>query len=222
MKAHGDERLLLYLSPSRDNHLRPLHITGSATEDKMNNVLSIYLTLAFCILIGCKRETVTGPNEPQNLISNSSFEINGNPSIGGWTFSDSSMWAILPDAPAGGGRYSIMLRPVGHNTFSYNSVIVRVALAAGSRLYRLSCWAKRTTERAGSINLFLGSGNIDTMTPYQTIVVTDSVWSYYSRDVTLANSSNDSVVVALFGGYSPISYPEDSTFFDLCKFEILN
>ena len=193
-----------------------------ATEDKMKTALSICFAFTICVLIGCKGETTTEPIQTQNLIQNSSFESNGGPSIAGWIHADSSRWTIFPDAPNGGGRYSIVLYPAGRYTFSYNSVITKVAIFSGNHRYNLSCWAKRTSQRAGSIHLFVGSGDLDEMTAVQTIAVTESLWTYYSREMMISSSSNDTVSIALFGGYSPISYPGDSTFFDLCKFEILN
>jgi hypothetical protein len=68
----------------------------------------------------------------------------------------------------------------------------------------------------------VGTDDIDTMTATVTIPVVDTIWTSYSADIVVANHVSGSVVVALHGGYSPVGYPADSTFFDLCKFERLD
>lgn len=180
------------------------------------------LIIMFLLLLGnCKKSTDAEITPPinHNLILNSSFESVPGPSINGWTFRDSTIYAFFPDAPVGGGRYSIILRPVWRGPFSFNSVMTRVALPVGNYRYRVSCWTKRLTNGAGSLNLFMGTGNVDTMTATVSIPIVDSIWTFYSAEIVVANNSNDSAVVALHGGYSNIEYPADSTFFDLCKFE---
>ncbi|MEW6702788.1 MAG: hypothetical protein AB1298_08710 [Bacteroidota bacterium] len=188
----------------------------------MKSSLTISVILLFGIIIGCKKETVTGPNQPQNLIANSSFETNGNPTIAGWQFRDSAIFNFAEDAPPGGGNYSVVLVTFRPSSFSMNALIVKVPLAIGSHQYKLSVWARRESNGQGFISLFRHSGDIDTMTAFQSLVITDTVWSYYSTQMNLTNSTNDSVVVALNGGYAPISYLDSRSFFDLCKLEQLN
>lgn len=185
----------------------------------MNKVLLICLSIVFTLPIGCKRATVTEPGEESNLIRNSSFESEAGPSLTGWalTFGDSSVFAIVSDAPTGGGRYSIALRTHWH--IPVPSIITRAALSPGSHHYRLSCWAKRAAEGVGAIDLFLSTGSVDTLTASATVPVVDSIWTYYSTELVVVAQSGDSAIIAIQGGYSPISYPADSTFFDLCNFE---
>jgi hypothetical protein len=186
--------------------------------------LAIELALTFGILVGCKKENITEPTEPTeplNLIPNSSFEINGNPSTVGWQFRDSAIFNFARDAPSGGGNYSVVLVTFRPSSFSMNALIVKVPLAVGSHQYKLSVWAKREANGQGFISVFRHPGDIDTMTAFQTIVIADTVWSYYSTQMILSNATNDSVAVALNGGYAPISYLDSKSFFDLCKFERL-
>ena len=179
--------------------------------------------MVFCLTVvtACKKSTdsIITPPTGRNLITNSSFESESGPTIDGWTAHDSTTYVFVQDAPVGGGRYSIVLQPLWRGGLSWNSVIGRVALPLGNQRYRMSCWAKRTTERAGSINLFFGSGDVDTMTAVVSIPVMDTVWKSYSTELTWFNQTTDSAFVVLYGGWSNISYLIDSTFFDLCQLE---
>lgn len=191
---------------------------------KDSNTIVLIILLLLILYGGCKKPTDSAitPPKDQNLILNSSFESASGPSIDAWTSRDSTIYAFYPDAPVGGGRYSIILHTVWDGPFSFNSVITRVALPVGSHRYRISCWAKRLAHGGGSLSLFVGPGDIDTMTASVRIPIVDSVWTFYSTDIILANQASDSAVVALHGGNSPIQYLDDSSFFDLCKFERLD
>lgn len=191
---------------------------------KNSNKIKLLLLLSFLLLWSCKKSTdpeVTPPTN-QNLILNPSFESKSGPGTDGWTFRDSTIYTFFQDAPDGGDRYSIVLRTVWRGPFSFNSVTARAALPVGNYHYRISCWGKRLSHGAGSLNLFVGSGDIDTMMASVTISIMDTIWTYYSEDIYVANPSSDSIVVALHGGYSPVGYPDAATFFDLCKFEKLD
>jgi len=192
----------------------------------MKKLLKIVLFfLPFLLFSGsCKKSAESLNIQPidHNLIMNSSFESVSGPSMDGWTFRDSTIFSFYPDAPVDGGRYSIILRPVWRGYFTFNAVITKVALPPDSGRYRLSFWGKRLLNGKGSLHLFIGTGNVDTMTATVTIPVVDTIWTFYSREIVVANQSSDSVVVALHGGYSPVGHPADSTFFDLCRFERLD
>ena len=193
----------------------------------MKNSSKVYLPILLFFLPtlwSCEKSTdsTTTPQVDQNLIPNSSFESATGPLIEGWNFRDSTIYDFFPVAPAGGGNYSVLLRPVWHGPFSFNSVMRRVALPVGTHRYRLSCWAKRLPDGAGFLALFVGPGDVDTMTTAMTIPIADTVWTSYSRNTVITNQASGTVVVALHGGYSPVGYPADSTFFDLCRFEKLD
>jgi hypothetical protein len=191
---------------------------------KDSNTIVLIILLLLILYGGCKKPTdsaVTLPKD-QNLILNSSFESASGPSIDGWIFRDSSIYAFSPDAPTAGGHYSVVLRTAWRGLFSFNSVMTRVGLQAGTHRYKLSCWAKRLAHGAGSLSLLVGPGDIDTMTASVRIPIVDSVWTFYSAEIILANQASDSAVVALHGGNFPIQYLDDSSFFDLCKFERLD
>ncbi|RMG21153.1 MAG: hypothetical protein D6732_27590 [Methanobacteriota archaeon] len=192
----------------------------------MNKAIKIILSLVSMLVffMNCKKSTdaVTISPIDDNLILNSSFETESGPSLKGWIYSNTAEYGFFPDAPDGGGRYSLILRPVWRGYFSFNAVMTKIALPTGTHWYRLSCWGRKQINGAGSIHLFVGKGNVDTMTATLTIPVVDSLWTFYSTEIEITNNSNDSAVVALHGGYSPIQYLADSTFFDLCKFERLD
>lgn len=192
----------------------------------MNNSIKIdLLILLFLLSFGsCKESTDTNvlPPVDDNLILNPSFESESGPSLAGWSIRPTTNYAFSADAVVGGGSYSLIVRPVWRGFFSFNAVMTRISLPVGNYHYRVSCWAKRLTNGAGSLSLFVGAGNVDTMTATVTIPVVDTIWTFYSAEIFVKNQSSDSVVVAIHGGYSHIQYPADSTFFDLCKFERLD
>jgi hypothetical protein len=153
-----------------------------------------------------------------DLIQNSSFEINGNPSINGWTFisnypTDTLFTDFSNDVPPSGGKWSALLR-VGDRIVKY--LQTKIVAPSGNKRYRLSVWAKSYWSiprgTSGFISLALNKTNI------KSIAVTDTTWRYYESIGTVSANKGDTITVTLYSGTAS---GNQSTYFDLCRLELL-
>ena len=173
---------------------------------------AISVFLVFC---GCEQssETVIGPPIVSNLLQNLSFESNGNPSLQGWWFMDSSDVQFMHDTPPGGGSWSIKLEAVwGPPAFVRSTV----ASPLGTHRYKFSTWAKAIGVGGSA---FFMVKTPDTLITRRSIMIADTAWTSYSVLDTLTTDVGDSLLVVLSGGFSHLLAGQ--TFYDLCSLEEL-
>lgn len=181
---------------------------------KMKKIVTFSLAMLVCGQYGCKEESVTAPIQQQNLITNSSFENNGNPSIDGWLFwsNISSNFDFSNDVPPSAGNWSVVLS-VGD--FVGKRLQTKLAAPAGQHIFKLSVWSKSKWSNPrgnpGFIMLAL-NGAIR-----KSIVLADSVWKYYEVSDTITSIVGDSLTVTLNAGDA---YGIQQTFFDVCRLDI--
>lgn len=181
----------------------------------MKKTHTISFVVLLCTLCSCADEPVTEATVSQNLISNSSFEMNGNPSSEGWVY-----WSNTPtkvsfsdDTPPSGGNWSVVLA-VGDRV----GMTLRTTVPAptGRNRFRLSMWAKAYwTEPKGSPGFFQLSLN---GTIRNSMAIEDSVWKVYAFIDTFTAVAGDSLTVTLQAGDT---YNYRQTFFDNCRLEVL-
>lgn len=172
----------------------------------------IIFSLIFIFVSGCKKsaDIIVPPQEEIDIIQNFSFEVDGLPSIEGWSLltNVSSSISYSADVPPSGGSWSVVLS-VG------DRVLVRlrssVSPPQGLHTYRLSVWAKSKGE-PGKVRLLLNE------TELRTLIVTDSIWKFYSTLDTITTTPSDSLVVELDAG---ITSGFSQSFFDLCRLTII-
>jgi hypothetical protein len=186
----------------------------------------ILYTLTFALIhsMSCKKSenAVAAPPTDANLIVNSSFELNGAPTLQGWNSNsvDTSYVNFSNDAPSGGGSYSVRLR----NGWTVRSTIWYCFMPPiGTHPYRLSVWAKAMrsnalVEAGGDVILMTRNGGVSN--PPKSIHFADTTWATGSLIDTLTTSSTDSVVVTLRGNIDQSS--AGYVLFDLCRFEKLD
>lgn len=138
----------------------------------MNNIVPFLLLFSFSFY-GCSRDSqsLTGPIEDNNLIANSSFEINDVPSYQGWQFWSNvqSSPTFSDDVPPSGGNWSIVLS-VGDRIGA--NLQTKVAAPVGGNRYRFSVWAKSKGDYGFAQLIFNKAIR-------RTISIQDSVWTYY-------------------------------------------
>ncbi len=148
-------------------------------------------------------------NLPEILL-NSSFEQNGNPSIENWISNDTTGIKIVDEAPAEGGKYSLRIKA---SWFPENSTSIIIDAPQGNNIFKLSVWAK----------YFNVSGTIDLKKESdpdkKSINVADTSWTVYSLIDTINIKAGEKLQVVLNGGISQIIAGE--TYFDLIKLEQL-
>jgi hypothetical protein len=170
------------------------------------------LLILFASLYGCKKDSQspTEPGEDINLIENSSFEMNGDPSYQGWQFWSNVQTspAFSDDVPPAGGNCSIVLS-VGDRVIAY--LQKKLAAPVGCNRYKLSLWAKSKGDPGYALLIFNKAIR-------GTINIQDSVWRYYEVTDSLETVQGDSLTIYLHSGTtSRIS----QSYFDLCRFETI-
>ena len=166
------------------------------------------MKFSFLILLlgaaGCSNSTTTtnGPYAPI-LLTNSTFDVSGNPSLNGWTYGKSdidSQAQFEHDAPPSfAAQWSIALEPgwIPSTTF-----VTRSFTGLTSGIYKLSLWSKVSPApgvghfgiAVGKIPYFLGGTE-----------VMDSVWTQHVLLDTLTLKFSDTVSIYLTGGSSEIA-----------------
>jgi hypothetical protein len=186
----------------------------------------ILYTLTFALIhsMSCKKSenAVAAPPTDANLIVNSSFELNGAPTLQGWNSNsvDTSYVNFSGDTPSGGGSYSVRLR----NGWTVRSTIWYCLMPPiGTHRYQLSVWAKAMRSNAleeagGDVILMTRNGGVSSLR--KSIHFADTIWATGSLIDTLTTSSSDSVVVTLRGNIDQSS--AGYVLFDLCRFEKLD
>jgi hypothetical protein len=181
-------------------------------------LICVLLLFPLAILAdGCSKSSPTGVPDDSNLLTNSSFELNGVPSMQGWTIvsGDSSLLFFSSDVPPAGGASSIAFT-AGWGPACRISTMV--SAFPGTHHYRVSVWAKRVGI-GGSLRFYLKPAN----SPWafrKSLMVTDTVWTAYSMTDSLATTGGDSLVVSISGGISQLL--SGTTFYDLCELEKLD
>lgn len=187
-------------------------------------VFPYVVTFVLIALYGCSEfnEELINPPIDKNLISNSSFEINGAPSLQGWVKSsnDTSYINFSIDVPPDGGNYSVRLR----NEWSFpGSIRYFIVPETGTNQYLLSVWGKVLPHTpahlaGGDVSLFhINAGNW-TLRKY--LYFSDTTWTRDTLLDTLSTTSSDTLAIILQGNIDQFSY--GYILFDLCKFEKLD
>jgi hypothetical protein len=171
----------------------------------MKNILLIFIIFSF---LSCK-DGIVSPDGSGNLITNSSFEISGSPSLRGWEVSGNVKF--YRDTPPRGGSYSI---GIDESWGVPNYAAYPLAAKRGTSIYYFSCWAKVDSLPA-SIKLALHQ---DTIKYFKEIAVTDTLWRFYSITDTITASRGESIKIFLNGSISQLL--PSTTYYDRCFLEI--
>ena len=174
-----------------------------------------------------KSDSIVSPEGSQNLLTNASFESNGNPSFDRWSINlrEDSIPRYLKfsqDVPPGGGRWSAAIE----NPDSFIIVITSSPIIPkGSHKYRLSLWAKSNNPNVVAILNYQCTKDI---TYGSSIRITDTVWRPYTVTYTtfdtLTTSDSTKVIadssrfiyIAL---WTVFSKERTKTYFDLVTLE---
>jgi len=174
---------------------------------KTTPLIIVALLVSVFLLTGCKSdESIVNPPPENNLIANSSFELNSSPSLAGWAANttDTAYIRFALDAPSGGGSYSVLLK----NEWSFpGRITYAVDPPLGTHRYQLSAWAKaiRTgfLPSSGEMSLLFRRAGLDSLR--KSFFFSDSTWSYASFLDTLTTVASDTLVVMLRGNIHQFS-----------------
>jgi hypothetical protein len=161
------------------------------------------------------RDRISGPTGDENLLINSSFEINGEPSLHGWVVSQPAAVHFSENTPPMGGSWSVAMGP-GWIPMVY-FISETIAAPEGTHRYTLSFWAKKR-DVGGWAEFILKQP--DSSIVCKTMLVPDSTWTFYSLLDTVSANDGDSLTIKLTGGWSELAGGE--TFYDLVRLEKLH
>lgn len=139
--------------------------------------------------------SVSWGNGERNLISNPSFEFNGQPSLTGWTIND-TIWAkTVPGAPAGEGSWSLWLAPE-FGPMPGGEAETIVTGESGNFVYQLSFWERNFGA------LFSGIITINQFRENDIIFSTNisanaSFWTLFSKSIKLSLLQTDTLKIIL-------------------------
>ncbi len=184
---------------------------------KFKNYFLIFLFILIWNLIGCNKDnSPLEVNNKTNLIMNSSFEFNGQPSLKYWYVRDSSKIGFSNDTPLGGGKWSIFIHAEWYGPFP-NSPSYFVPLSLGRHILKFSVYGKSKSIQ-GSAYLILQKGGDSSIIAKH--LIKDRDWTKYSTIDTLNISEGDSLFVVLYGGGTEMV--DGITYFDLVELEIMD
>jgi hypothetical protein len=157
---------------------------------------------------GCTMQTNSA--EIEIPLVNPSFEINGAPSLQGWTYNDCcpQLHGFSTDVPPHGGQFSVSIDFAGGPYWIYAILPV----SAGLNSYTFSAWAKYWGLRG---HLWIARKHGNEIDIIRTVTIADTSWRQYFVTTPVILGIGDSLVVGLDGGSEQLV--GGTSYFDLCK-----
>lgn len=194
----------------------------------------LYITLTFCFmgLIGCSLFETSNSNDSNIDVTNGSFEQDGEASLSGWKFPNTTAKSH-PEAAPNDGNWSLALRmgnvqtcPGGECELFLGKAYQKLPKIKDGDILKLSAWVKQPAGRRGVTCIYwtifkadsafnppnFRYGGVDT--------TSSSEWVMLSVTDTLHFEESDSVGIILDAGLT--SGPEtqdDYSYFDLVSVE---
>ncbi len=163
------------------------------------------LIMALAVVVGCSKEDELA----DALMTNGSFELNGNFSTEDWTVSGGSSSA---DVPTGGGSYALRLDPQGFPGEGYAEYVI--SGLTGTQDITITAFIKAFGDWPGSITIRKRTAD-NVLTVLATASSNTNVW----EEKTLAISGNfeegDELIIKLSAGSTEIPVDTKYVLFDL-------
>jgi|GEM_PF-6077363 len=183
------------------------------------NYLAFFLYVLLTVAAaGCSSpvKPVNSNSTNSNLLKNSSFTVNGKPSLEYWQANDTAKVKFVNDIPSQSSYISVGLKSVDgiYGRLEIPGGIYQsVNLPVGSRVYTFSFWARNDSSNYGYASL--QTFNNDTLKSTNLITVTSTSWKEYSMNITLSSQELSTIRASFFGGVSDGNYGE--TLFNQCS-----
>lgn len=174
-----------------------------------NTPILIAVSFFICILV-TKASFASSISDSSNLIQNSSFENNGQPTLQSWSMFQNTYQVFVQDVPPNGGQWSIGITP-GWIPF-IGAVGTLIVGQSGVGIYELTVWMKSNPER-GSASF----GRHAHDNPWKQVYCDSASWVSYSLVDTLSLQPNDTIVVLLSAGSDEV--PLGNVLFDLVRLQ---
>ena len=164
--------------------------------------------IIFCTV--CKKDKSL--SQTVNLITNPSFEYNGQPTGNTWFYqfgalkNDTLAVEFTNDVPPEGGNWSLKLN-IGSTQGNYHwfgFANTYISGINGTHIYNLKAWMKPSLNWHGSINI--GKLSNKKFTKTKEVSTSSENWAIYSVTDTITTSINDSIVINLYTGTQPVGW----------------
>ena len=183
---------------------------------KVKNYFLIFLFIVILNLLGCKiNNSPLEVNNKTNIIMNSSFEFNGQPSLNYWNIRDSSEIGFSNDIPIDGSKWSISLQEEWYGP-ALKTLSYFVPLSLGRHNLKFSVYGKSENIH-GSAFLILHKGGESKIIAQN--LITDRNWTQYSTIDSQNFSEGDSLFVLIDGGGTELV--DGIAYFDLVELELI-
>ncbi len=176
-------------------------------------LLPFFTLLLFTLLLNRCSDSIITPENENNLITNTSFEENGDSSLADWFVNMPSFVHFTNDTPPNGGNWAITIDVLWG---SGNDVITTVKIPEGTHIYKFSFWSKYSNNPGYAETLLVSQDSVSQIN--RTYADSES-WKNYSILDTITSVSGDSLQIKLSGGFSHIA--PGKTYFDLCTLELV-
>ncbi len=179
------------------------------------SIMQLCLTM---IEFGCKESTTSPSQADENLLTNSTFELTGSPSLYSWVVSDSSNVRFSTDTPFDGSGRTIALDAQWFAPWPNGSIYQIVVQPTGTHRYRLSIFGK-SSGVAGFVEVNLARPSNNGSILRMSLQISDTIWTFYSLTDTITMHVSDSLFITISGGGTEIL--RGTSYFNTCKFEKL-
>jgi len=159
-------------------------------------VFVLIVGLAASFLFNSCHSKSTQPGAEKNLLTNGSFEINGQPTLTGWTPADSDLAKIVAAPAPQGGFYSLQLTADWAPTHGF--VRTSIPDAKDGDIVRLSAFVRAVdSEGGGSISVNVGDPERITAEHNKGVYTLNTDWTYLTVIDTLHMQPGDSAWIRL-------------------------
>ena len=159
------------------------------------NFMLMTWVAAASFLASCSSKS-TKPVEEENLLSNGSFEVDGEPTLSGWTPANSNLAEVVSQPAPGGGDYSLQLSADWFPTSGFVTSVVP-ELHDGDIVLLSADVRAVGSSGGGSIGVYAGHPARIVSSHSKTEITYDTSWSLLSLTDTLTLGTSDSVWVKL-------------------------
>ncbi len=157
--------------------------------------------ILFAGVVGCEDsgtssdgETLPKEQWSENLITNNSFEFNGQPTLAGWRAGNPDLATPFNEAPPTGGEWCLQLVADWAPTMGF--VLTTIPEVEDGDILRLSCYVRAiNSDGGGSISLVVGSYPFNSNNYTNGRYSSDTTWTYLSVQDTVELGAGDSVMV---------------------------
>ncbi len=164
----------------------------------MKRLIILLMLVSSVSLYNCDNLFTNPQSSQANLLKNSTFEIDNNPSFAHWQIVSPLFIDFSHDTPDRFCRWSASLStfdPYREIPIPIVQLFQTVKIPAGRKIYILSFWAKLDSANGGLARII----NNNTV---KSITINDTIWNNYSLVDTINAASSDSIRVEFWGGYS--------------------